>query len=300
MDHIRKTSLVVKDNRLIESSYRLDLCEQRVLLMAIIQARSNNMHITSEEWLEVKALDYSAVYDVDISTAYKHLKAAADGLLTRQIVLSGINQITQKAAILKTHWVTHAMYVPSDSTILLRLSDIVIPYITNLESHFTSYQLKEISKMTSTYAIRMYELLLQYQIIGKRTIDIHELKRLLGADEKSYDRLDNLKRKVIDIAIAQINTSSDLQVDYVQIKNGKSVVAFQFNIAHKPESALAQTKLHPQHTTQYVFSLAEKVMLRDLQQHHPTLSEGQILQQVKSTQKSIFEVLNELRREAKG
>ena len=35
-----KTELIVKDNALINASYNLDLVEQRLILLAIIEARS--------------------------------------------------------------------------------------------------------------------------------------------------------------------------------------------------------------------------------------------------------------------
>ena len=229
MNH-QQHALVVKDNRLIESSYRLDLCEQRVMLMAIVEARSRKVIITPETWLEVSATDYAAMYEVDVSIAYKHLKLAADGLLSRQITLEGFLPETKQSAVLKTHWATHTLYISQIATIKIRLSDVVIPYVTNLESHFTSYRLKAVAGMGSAYAIRLYELLIQYQSIGRRCLSLVDLRRYLDAQEKSYDRVDNFKRKVIDIAVKQINECSDLSVEYQQIKQGRAVVALEFII----------------------------------------------------------------------
>jgi plasmid replication initiation protein len=286
MNH-QENALVVKDNRLIEASYRLDLFEQRVILMAIVQARGKKVVITPESWLAVSAIDYAGVYAVDISTAYKHLKLAADSLLSRQIVLEGIDPQTQQRAILKTHWATHTIYVPQLAQIKLRLSDVVIPYVTNLESHFTSYRLRAIAGMGSAYAIRLYELLIQYQAIGHRRLSLAELRRYLDAHEKSYDRIDNFKRKVIDIAVKQINECSDLSVQYEQIKQGRAIVALNFliNTLDEPINAEPINKKEEwlDHSANSSHSnllsgLAglELVMFKQLKKLDPTITETKI------------------------
>lgn len=286
MNH-QENALVVKDNRLIEASYRLDLFEQRVILMAIVQARGKKVVITPDSWLEVSATDYAEVYAVDISTAYKHLKLAADSLLSRQIVLEGIDPQTQQRAVLKTHWATHTLYIPQLAKVKLRLSDVVIPYVTNLESHFTSYRLRAIAGMGSAYAIRLYELLVQYQTIGHRRLSLVDLRHYLDAHEKSYDRIDNFKRKVIDIAVKQINECSDLSVQYEQIKQGRAIIALDFliNTLEEPVAAeqFTREKESPDHLantadSKLLSGLAglELVMFNQLKKLDPSITETKI------------------------
>ena len=57
-----KNHLVVKSNKLIEASYRLDLSEQRIILMAITEARDTGNGITSDNFIEIRAVDFSALY----------------------------------------------------------------------------------------------------------------------------------------------------------------------------------------------------------------------------------------------
>ena len=40
-------NLIVKDNRLIEASYRLDLAEQRLVLLAIVRARETGVALAT-------------------------------------------------------------------------------------------------------------------------------------------------------------------------------------------------------------------------------------------------------------
>jgi plasmid replication initiation protein len=59
------------------------------------------------------------------------------------------------------------------------------------------------------YAIRLYELLVQYRSIGVRDMRIDWLKECFQLSDK-YARVTNLKARVITPAVEQLNTHSDL------------------------------------------------------------------------------------------
>jgi plasmid replication initiation protein len=241
--------LVEKDNRLIEASYRLDLSEQRLALMAIVQAREN-MPITSDTLLKVSASDYASLCHLEPSSAYRRLKEAADSLFQRWVQLKGIDAITGKPAILKTRWVSSCTYVEKVGLVRLRISPDIIPYITELEARFTSYDLKNVVQMTGTYAIRLYELLVQYKTIGSREFHLDALKELLDANEKPYERLDSFRKKVLNVAVGQINDLTDLEIMCNDKKIGRSVVGFDFSITQKSRDTPAENRpIKPQVTS---------------------------------------------------
>ena len=64
-DNDNKQQIVVKSNRLIEASYRLDLVEQRIILKAIVEARNTGRGINAETFLEVRASDFAATFNTD-------------------------------------------------------------------------------------------------------------------------------------------------------------------------------------------------------------------------------------------
>ena len=84
--------LVVKDNVLINASYNLGLAEQRLILLAIIEARESNKGITANDPLVVHAESYIIQFDVHRNTAYQALKDACDDLFARQFSYQRINQ----------------------------------------------------------------------------------------------------------------------------------------------------------------------------------------------------------------
>ncbi len=61
---------------------------------------------------------------------------------------------------------------------------VMKPFLLSLKSHFTAYDARNILKLPSTYSIRIYELLKQYERIGQRRFDLQELKEIIGVLEE--------------------------------------------------------------------------------------------------------------------
>ena len=286
--------LIVKDNRLIEASYRLDLAEQRLVLLAIAEARESGEKVTADTWLEVSAKTYVDTFGLSRTTGYKVLKQAADNLFNRWMQLRGVDGRTGKEVLVKTRWVSACMYVDQAALVRLQIAPIVIPYISNLESRFTAYQLKNVSQMTSFYAIRLYELLAQYKTIGTRSIDLSELKDFLGATEKAYQRMDNFKKKVLDLSVNQVNQFTDLIVSYEALKLGRSISGYTFQIQCKEKSKSAiqskptESPKRPVLSTQ--ISLGERSLLRQLVEKTGR-SEGDVLAEAKSLSNAHDDIL---------
>ena len=124
----------------------------------------------------------------------------------------------------------------------------MVPYITRLEAEFTRYKLEKVARMSSAYAIRLYELLMQWGSVGQREIELEWLKKALMVD-KEYDRLDNFKKRVIDVALAQINEFSDLTASYSQRKTGRNVTHLIFSFHTKEEAKPEIKKTHQKSQT---------------------------------------------------
>jgi plasmid replication initiation protein len=248
-----KNELVVKSNRLIEASYRLSLAEQRIILMAITEVRKSRKNFNAEDFIEVRAVDFANLFDTDVKNSYVQLQDAAKSLFSRYVVLREIDPITGKQAVLEARWVSAVQYIAGAGLIRIQFSGVVVPLVTRLETNFTSYAISSVSKMTSTYAIRLYELLLQWGSMGHREVEIDWLKSALQV-ASDYSRLSNFKQWVIDVAVSQINDYSDLTVSYDQRKSGRTVTHLIFSFqpthikkaVHQPEKQLKHTpKSHP-------------------------------------------------------
>lgn len=298
-----KTQLVVKSNHLIEASYKLDLAEQRIILMAIFMARESKNGITADSFLTISAHDFANLFGIDIKTAYDQLKSTAVTLYGRNILLRDIHTPSGKEREIRARWVSAIAYVPDAALIQIQFSGIIVPYITKLEHEFTSYKISMLAKMTSIYAIRLYELLIQWGSIGSREIELDELKFMLGI-QGEYAAIKDFKRRVIDPAVTQISEHTDLMVRYENVKSGKTVVALTF-LFEKKKQPLQQTQPVkpmpspvPAALPLVALSLVERDMLKQVMANTGQTQE-QVLRRCADMNSDIFLALDQLVRQLK-
>lgn len=229
-----KNDLVVKDNALINASYNLEVTEQRLILLSIIRARETGQGISSDSKLEIHASDYASRFDVTKEAAYNALKNAVNNLFERKFSFKEIHKDTNKEIVVKSRWVSRIAYVDDLATLEVTFAPDVVPLITRLEKHFTSYQLKQVAQLTSKYAIRLYEFLIAWRDVGKTpVITLSEFREKLGLDINEYQKMVNFKSRVLEPAIKQINELTDIHVKYEQYKTGRSISGLSFTFKHK-------------------------------------------------------------------
>jgi plasmid replication initiation protein len=227
--------LVVKDNALINASYNLDLVEQRLILLAIVEARESGRGINANNPLFVHAESYINHFGVHRNTAYQALKDATKDLFARQF---SYQELSPKGKVINqtSRWVSQIGYMDDGATVNLIFAPAIIPLITRLEEQFTSYELKQISGLNSAYAVRLYELLIAWRSTGKTpVISLAEFRQRLGVLETEYKRMYDFKKYVLDTAIKHVNEHTDITVKVEQHKAGRSISGFSFKFKQKQQ-----------------------------------------------------------------
>lgn len=235
-----KNLTVCKANTVIEAGYRLSLNEQRVVLACIGQVNSIEELLKTDEF-ELNAKEFSRLFDISEDRAYSELKEIAKNLYQRSLTIYNPDPRRPKLKKLETRWISSIGYMPDEGKIVLTFAEKILPYLSGLKGNFTKYELKHIGNMNSIYAIRLYELLMQWKSTGKREIEIEWLKKQFELDD-SYNRLDNFKRRVIEPAVKDINTHSNFTVAWEQRKTGRSVTHLIFTFAEKQLEPAKETK----------------------------------------------------------
>jgi plasmid replication initiation protein len=245
MNHQQLT--VYKANKVIEAGYKLTLNEQRVILACIAQVNSAAELLNTDRF-ELTAKDFALLFDISEDRAYSELQAIAKQLFHRYVIIKNPDPENPKLKYTQTHWITSIDYLPDDGKLVLFFAHKILPYLGQLRGEFTKYKLEHIGKMTSTYGIRLYELLAQWQSTGKREVEIAWLKKQFQLDE-GYDRMFDFKKYVIDPAVKDINQHSNLTVSWTQRKTGRNVTHLIFSFAEKPPETKARLKQSKSATT---------------------------------------------------
>lgn len=229
-------SLVVKDNSLINASYTLSLVEQRLILLAIIEARETGKGIDTETFLEIHAQHYADRFHVDIKNTYSMLSEAVMTLFNRQVTYMTVDEQRNKPEKRVVRWVSGISYVEGAGIIKLRFAPEIVPLITRLEKNFTWYELMQVANL-NLYATRLYELLVCWRSTGKTpVIEINDFRSKVGLIENEYKAMCDFKKRVLEPAIKQINEHTDIIVKVDQHKTGRSITGFSFKFKPKPQA----------------------------------------------------------------
>ncbi len=236
--------LIVKDNALINASYNLDLVEQRLILLAIIEARQSGKGINANDPLIVHAESYINQFNVHRNGAYKALKDACDDLFARQF---SYQSRSEKGNIQhhKSRWVSEIIYVEKEAVVKLIFAPAIIPLITRLEEQFTKYDIEQVSELSTAYAVRLYELLIAWRSTGKTPIiAIQDFREKIGVLDTDYPRMFDFKKRVLEPSIAQINEKTDIKVKVEQHKTGRNISGFSFKFKQK-QTAISEKTVSP-------------------------------------------------------
>ena len=226
--------LVTKDNKLISASYSLGIPEQRIIFLAIIAAREQKKLIDARGMLQIHASSYQEQFKVEKHTSYGALKSATRGLFDAYFEYDDVHEQTGKPVHHLVNWVQKISYIDTAGMIELQFTDAVIPLITRLSEQYTEYDLKQVSELQSEYAIRLYELMMQWKSVGKTNkIPLAEFRTKLGVEPEQYKKMCNFKARVLDLAISQINDFTDVTATYEQHKSGRAVTGFTFKFKMK-------------------------------------------------------------------
>ena len=227
----KESRLVVKDNSLIDASFNLSLVEQRIMLMAIVEARELPK-LTFDTPVKVSVKSYIDQFKVASSTAYESLQDAVDTLFERQF--SYYDPVMGER--FKERWIYKASYIDDKGHVVMFFTPTVISMISRLYKNFTQYLIDEVSDFKSKYSVRLYELLIKYKELGsskKYTID--DLRSLLGVENTEYKTMSLFKVNVLDKAVKEINAKTDIQIKYDQFKEGRAISHILFKLSKKKE-----------------------------------------------------------------
>lgn len=217
--HNQNNLTVVKHNHLNQASYKLTLDERRLILSAI--ALVNPREKMPDE-VTIHASDYAHQWGIDETNSYRQLKEARANLYERSI------RLRNNAEVIDLRWVYRASYEDGEGYIKLAFSPDIKPYLSELQSHFTSYHLTEVRSFKSSHAIRLYELLMQYKKNGWYAESVDNLKEIFGV-ENNYSRWADLQRRVIKPAVKEINSETNYTVKYETKRTGRKISHVLFN-----------------------------------------------------------------------
>ena len=259
--------LIVMDNNLIKASYKLTVNEVRLVLIALSQMpkdapidHKTPYYITKNDFVKL---------GVDPKNVARDIRSACKDLLSRTLT------IETPIGDLGTHWVHNVLHFKSevfdrlkkdypnskhdeefinalrlhnlldslpiiansDDNIVARIvfHEDIIPYLSQLKSHFTQFMLSDVHGFSGAYSYRFYQWMMQFKSTGYCKISLADLRKMLVLENK-YEAAKDLKKWVIEAACNEINGLSPYQVKHELIKTGRKFTHLELKFKPKKES----------------------------------------------------------------
>jgi len=108
--------------------------------------------------------------------------------------------------------------------------DEALPYMFDFKERYFTYELWNILPLKSANQLRMYEILKQYEYIGKCQLSVEKIRELLNIGAKEYPRWDNFKVRVLDSCQQALTQHTDITFTYEPVRTGHKFTAVIFFI----------------------------------------------------------------------
>jgi plasmid replication initiation protein len=241
--------LVRKSNNLVEARYKFDIWETRIFTKMLTMVKMNDDDFCSYRiYLSDLVRDFGLESNKD---AYDRLRAGGFKLMRKIIKIiknteEGMMELSTPIII----GLENPLNTEPDDAKFINVSfhPDMKPYLISLKSQFTTYDVRNILKLPSSYSIRIYELLKQYQRIGRRKFELRELKEIIGVVEEidlngkksikdNYPLYGNFRQRVLLKAQRDLLKNTDIKFDFDPIKKGRRVHEILFYIqANNPSN----------------------------------------------------------------
>jgi plasmid replication initiation protein len=300
---MKKTDMVVKSNDLTQASYALTLTEQRMIRLAIVVARESQMGISADKPLTIEAKTFANQFGLSLNAAYDALQAAANTLFERQVTLYGIDEKSGKRERIKCRWVSQIHYIDDTATLKFCFAPAIADEIKRQDGKFIKYTLEQLSGVTSAYAIRLYELLIQWRDVGKTPLfKLDEFRGQMGLAEHEYLRMTDFKKGVLDLAVKQINEHTDISATYEQIKSGRAIIGFIFKFKVKKSAIEHKEPSKPKSNKSVDYAIvgmasADIYTLKDIQKYAPEITSEYVISFAKREKLDVTDALKQIKRD---
>ena len=233
MPTIKKNYLVKKKNALNEMRAKgMELQELRFLSIYLSKINKDDINT---RLVRFSLKDFESIMEIE-HLELAHIKRVADTLL-KQIIHVPVEredgciigftafQLFKKCTVITDE--------PTGGYVEIDAQDEALPLLFAYKNKYFTYPLWNALRVKSTNQLRMYEILKQYEKIGKRILSLEELRNQLGIDDNEYPRYNNFKQWILDPCQDALIKQTDIKFTYEPYGKkgvGGKVLALKFTI----------------------------------------------------------------------
>lgn len=219
-----KSTTVRQNYQLVNAKYKLDTTEIKFIMVAITQIKKED---TALQEYEIKVSDLESILGAEQN--HPRLKQFAKKIMSKPL------EVPTDDGWIVANWFADVEYKKGQAKFIVTFSSKLKPYLLDLRERYVHHNLKYILPLASTYSVRIYQLLKEYEKLTKRYFEVSELMEILQVP-KSLERYDNFKRKVLKVAELELFEHTDIAFTFEEEKQGKKVSRLIFRISPNPKN----------------------------------------------------------------
>jgi plasmid replication initiation protein len=224
-------------NVLLNAAYTMPLICKRLILLGLIKisyAKEDNspdaltFTITEPEWV-------AAYGDPNGGNAYRQMKKASDRLFDEApgTLLYKIDHQQGR----KRRWFSTLDYHDGEGYVSMTFSQEIAANLKDLTKGgcYTITDFESVCRLDTVYSIRLYEWCRQFRNTGLLHISVDEFRHRFGLERK-YSAFTDLKKRVIDPAVKELNDKSKPmkgKLKYIVKKKGPRITSIVFTFPRK-------------------------------------------------------------------
>lgn len=230
--------VINKHNTLIKGKYDLKTVEYKIYSIILYQMQrgeTDRLLSKNEDSVSIKVYpsDFIEVFKNDSQYIKKNrLEKIFEGLRVKKVKYYIFNENTKEFDWSVFGFISKYDFLSSDKSFTLKIDRMIYDMVKDYPEGYTPLNLKLLLSLDGKYTFRFYELLRLWS--GTKAIityTLDEIKEYLSLeDKKSYGTYANLRNKVINPALEELNASKILEIEASEIKKKNKVVAIKFSV----------------------------------------------------------------------
>lgn len=254
----------MKESKLLRISNLLNLSKQDFSTIEKHVFLFTLLHLKKEQTTDYVE-DPNRLLDLEIDILElkennrERIKEALDKLTSRKIFFDNSRgKVSEFGYIVPFTTAKYTSIDRVESKIRIKINPDANRLFLDLAKGYTTFDLQAVLNLKSTYAIRLYELLKQYENQKEWVVEVGELRRLLNAENDIYVNFNNFKTRILDYSIEQLWVHCQLHYEWkIFKKQGRKITHIKFKIASKAKQEKIEVNEEIQTTLEFLKTLPQ-------------------------------------------
>lgn len=232
------TRIVTHPDGVTTSSYKYLPTPAHITLMAFIMKHVKSTDATTNFANQQNKLiisNFALMTRFIPNISKEQLLELLEDFCNRTLTTKRLNTLGEIEHLEATTFISAYSFERNNKKILIELSYRLIPFILYIKQQYIGGRWKYSASFTSSYSNLIYDMIITNfdKDTEKIKFKLSDIKELLGIEPGTYEIYSNFKRKVLTVALNEINLKSDVDVELIEDKINRKVEALEFKFSRK-------------------------------------------------------------------